>query len=219
MDTSVQAQLQELLQALPKPIQRAITSANVQKQLRELADKHRLHLDQWQILENEVLLSLFGIKPIRDLEKNIGSEVKVSGEIAAGLAGDISQLILAPIREELERELEHPEAKAKEESGVDQARASALREAAPADAGAPPPPPPPPPPPSTGSTASTNSGQASSPQASSGQAVAQVQPATPPPPPPTDKSIRAPTSAAYNAGEPSTTRKNVHDDPYREPPA
>ena len=46
-----------------------------------------------------------------------------------------------------------------------------------------------------------------------------VVPATPPSPPPGEKAVRMPASGAYKPGEASTARKDIHDDPYREPPA
>ncbi len=132
-DTELEKALKERFDKLPKVLQDAITSADVEKRMRELADTHKLHIDQWQSLENEVMLTLLGIQPIEDLEKNLKSEVNVSGEVAASLAGDISKIVFEPIREELERELEHPAAKAAAVSEVEGMRAQVLTtEAAPA---------------------------------------------------------------------------------------
>ena len=105
--------------------------------------------------------------------------------MAAELAADISKIVFEPIREELERELEHPDAKAAETSGVEAARTQIL-----------------------------SSGDLPAPAA-----LPTVLPATPPAAPRTGTIERAPISAAYKAGEASTARKSVEDDPYREPPA
>ena len=48
--------------------------------MRALADTNKLHIDQWESLENEVMLALLGFQPIQDLEKNIKSEVGVTDE-------------------------------------------------------------------------------------------------------------------------------------------
>lgn len=112
--------------ALPAPLQRAITSADVEKEMRDLAEKRKLHVDQWEALENCVLTTLLGIKPVAELEKNIQDEVGVDAATALGIATDISLIVFEPIREELERELEHPDAKAAEVSGVEAARARIL---------------------------------------------------------------------------------------------
>jgi hypothetical protein len=174
--------IKERFGQLPKVVQDAITSADVEKRLRDLANTHKLHLDQWETLENQVMLTLLGIEHSDDLEKNIKSGVGVDEETAKSLTADISKIVFEPIREELERQLEHPDAKAAEVSGVEAARTQVLggemKPAAPA-----------------------------------------VLPATPPQPQPTERAVRAPISEAYKAGEPSTARKAIEDDPYREPPA
>lgn len=125
-DTELEKALKERFQKLPKVLQNAITSADVEKRMRELADTHKLHLDQWQSLENEVMLTLLGVQPIEDLEKNLKNEVVVSSETAKSLAGDISKIVFEPIRAELERELEHPDAKAAGVSDVEAARTQIL---------------------------------------------------------------------------------------------
>lgn len=181
-DTELEKALKERFDALPKVLQDAITSADVEKRMRGLADTHKLHIDQWQSLENEVMLTLLGVQPIEDLEKNLKSEVNVSAEVATSLAGSISKMVFEPIREELERGLEHPDAKAATVSDVDGIRAQIL-------------------------TSETT------------PAAPTVPPATPPAEAPTGKIERAPVSESYKAGETSVTRKTVHDDPYREPPA
>ena len=122
--------IQARFKVLPKVVQNAITSADVQKRMRELAETHKLHLDQWQSLENEVMLTLLGFQASEELEENIKEGVEVSSEKAKALATDISKIVFEPIREELERELEHPEAKAAEVSGVEAVRNQTLRDAA-----------------------------------------------------------------------------------------
>lgn len=177
--------IRERFKELPKVVQNAITSADVQKQLRALAETNNLHVDQWQLLENEVMLSLLGFQEAEELAHHLKNDLDISEETSTRLAADISRIVFQPIREELERELEHPDAKAAEISGVDAARTQILDSS---DLPAPVAPPP-------------------------------VLPATPPAAPRTGTMERAPISAAYKAGEASSARKSVDDDPYREPPA
>ena len=177
---------------LPKVVQDAILSADVQKHLRALADAHQLHLDQWQLLENNVMMTLLGLQPIEELAANIKNDTEVSEEIAQELAGDISKIVFEPIRQELERNLEHPEAQKERVSDVEAARQEVLEKAPiPNETAAPKPTEPIP-------------------------AVVGI-------PSPTTtaekKAERGPASGAYKPGEPSSTRKVVEDDPYREPPA
>ncbi len=114
------------LAKLPKPIQNAISSADLEKQLRALADTHKLHLDQWEKLESEVMLTLLGLHPIEQLGQNIKKEVGVSDEVLPLLLTDVNRIVFEPIRAELERELEHPDAKAEKVSDVDAARTQIL---------------------------------------------------------------------------------------------
>lgn len=118
--------LTEQVSSLPKVVQDAILSASVEKRLRDLASTHKLHLDQWQKLENEVMLTLIGMQATEELAKNIEKEVGVAPQVALDLANAIGETIFQPIRQELERELEHPEAKEKKVSDVEQVRAEAL---------------------------------------------------------------------------------------------
>ena len=128
--TDEQINLEETIRArigeLPKVVQNAITSADVQKRLRALADSHKLHIDQWQTLENQVMLALLGFLPVEELEDQIKSQVGVRPEVATALATDISRIVFEPIRQELEQELEHPQAKEGQMSGVETARAQLL---------------------------------------------------------------------------------------------
>lgn len=133
MDTKMtQDELNEKLQArfkqLPKVIQDAVTSADVEKQLRALAETNKLHIDQWQLLENDVMLTLFGFQLTEELADHLKADLDVSEEIATALAADISRIVFQPIRAELERELEHPDAKAAQISGVEEMRTQVLGE-------------------------------------------------------------------------------------------
>lgn len=178
-------QLKERFRALPKVVQNAITSADVQKEMRTLADGHKLHLDQWQLLENDVMLTLLGFQPTEELPHHLKTDLDISLEMATSLADGVSRIVFQPIREQLERELAHPDAKAAGVSGVEAARTQIL----------------------------------SSEEKPLAPAAPAVLPATPPVEPPAGKIARAPVSESYKAGETSSQRKAIADDPYREPPA
>lgn len=180
----VKKDVQERFKQLPKVVQDAITSADVEKRLRDLAGTQKLHIDQWDSLENEVTLTLLGFQRSEDLEKHIRSEVGVTPDAARALALGINEIVFEPIRQELERQLEHPAAKEVVLTGVEAARSQALSR--------------------------------------DGSAPAASQPVQPAPTPPTaapeTTAARAPASGAYKPGEPSSVRKEVADDPYREAP-
>ncbi len=94
---------------LPMVVQDAILSADVETHMRELAEHHKLHFDQWTSLENEVMFALLGFEPIENLAANIEKEVGAPHETAVALAGDISHIVFAPIREALEHNLAQQE--------------------------------------------------------------------------------------------------------------
>lgn len=123
--------------ALPPVVQKAITSSDIEKHLRTMADGQKLHVDQWQALENEVMFALLGMRQVADLEKNLTKSLGVSAEISHTLALDVNRIVFEPIRQELERELQHPQAQQAAVSGTEAVRAQALSQEAAAAAPAP----------------------------------------------------------------------------------
>lgn len=125
--------------ALPKVIRDAIDSADIAARLRGMAEKHRLHVDVWELLENEVRLTLLGFEDAANLAKNIEKELGVPAADAESLALDINESVFEPIREELERGLGSPQAKEVEVTELETLRTQAI--AAERASGSTPPPP------------------------------------------------------------------------------
>ncbi|HUO56317.1 MAG TPA: hypothetical protein VMU27_02700 [Candidatus Paceibacterota bacterium] len=188
--------LKERFDQLPKVVQDSINSADVQEHLRELATSHKLHVDQWQILENDVMLTLLGFQEPNDLTEHLRKDLDVDSETATILASDISRVVFDPIRKELERELDSPEADEKEVNAVESVGAQEL------------------------ASAQANEELAGEVQSATNVSVQPTPPApiAPPPAPPETKAVRASISDAYKVGETSAARKDVHNDPYRESP-
>lgn len=122
--------IQERFKQLPKVVQDAITSSDIEKHMRELADKQKLHVDQWQSLENQVMLALLGFNRVEDMEKNLEKAVGVDAAVAHELALNINTIVFEPVRQELERQLQHPQAQAAVVSGTEAARTEALKQEA-----------------------------------------------------------------------------------------
>ena len=194
-------ELRARFDSLPRVVQGAITSSDVQTRLRSLAETYKLHLDQWDVLENTVILALLGFVPVTELAHHIETEVGMSRESAGALANNISLTIFEPIRKELERQLEHPAAQEKVVTDVEAARAQALQGSRDQVSG-------------VREESVTNSW----PTPPVAPSTPPVMPATPPQPPNEIKITRPSESTAYKPGEPSSTRTVVHDDPYRVPP-
>lgn len=191
---NLQEEFAKRFKMLPPVVQNAITSAEVQQHLRSLADTHKLHLDQWQKLENEVMLILLGFEKIENLIPNLMKEIGLDGATAIMIGADISKVVFEPVRKELERLLEHPEATEKVFTEAEQARNTIL--------------------------ASANQSEQPTPEGNTPVAASSsVAPATPPTPPPTEKAIRTPISETYQPSVPSHERKGkegIEGDPYRE---
>ena len=225
-DENIGALIRERFAKLPKVVQDAITSVDVSNQMRELAKTHQLHLDQWDLLENEVHLALLGIQPLENLPGNLKREVGTDEATAVALAEDISRIVFEPIRQELERQLEHPEATAEKTTGVEDMRTRILKEAA-GEVTTPPVPavsvpvvsaPPTPPVPAKAVTIPVISAPTDT------RATPENPPATKQSPQaiempaePAKKVERTPVAApSYVAPVPSHERKAIEGDPYRE---
>ena len=175
---------------LPPSVQGAITSADVEAHLRELAKTQQLHLDQWDLLENEVMLTLLGLAKSSELKQNIMKEVGVSDEVATVLAGDIAEYVFKPIRDELERQLEHPEAQVAKASDMDAMRTQVLSDQDSTGM------PPTITPPTMAPTIPTNTPSATAPS--------------------DGKVVQGAISSTYAPQTPSHERKTIEGDPYRE---
>lgn len=131
--TPSQPNTQEVLKAyfetLPEPVQNAILSNDLEKNLRSLAQTHKLHLDQWQVLESEVMFALLGVKPVEGLSSVIQTSLSLSAPEAAALTADISRAVFEPIREEMERTLGAPQAEKEAVTDIEQVRTELIEEA------------------------------------------------------------------------------------------
>lgn len=180
------AQFAARFATLPKVVQDAITSADVQKHMRDLAQSHKLHVDEWQVLENNVMLTLLGFQPVAEMATHLEKSLNVTAEVAADLSQSISDIVFKPIRGEMEQALSHPTAVQAAISDVDAVRAQAL--------------------------ATENSDM---PVSANAPVASAVQPATPPAPGPDEKAVRAQIPETY-AQSASHERKSIAGDPYRE---
>ena len=200
-DQDVRNNIAARFQALPKVVQDSILSADVEMHMRELADTHKLHFDQWSSLENEVMLALLGLEPAEKLAENLQTNVQVGEEVAHALADSILHTVFEPIRAELEKNLEYP---ATDTAETNPGAAPAASQAAVA------------PTPIAPASAPRAAATEDHPLAQIVPAIAPIMPGTPPPPPPEKKAVRAPLPEGYSVEQGSHERKTAEGDPYRE---
>lgn len=102
MTKEIEQQIQTRFAQLPVAVQEAVTDSSVEEKLRSLAKKHKLHLDQWVLLENEIMLTLLGIEEPENMAKNIAKEVGIEETLAQKLVDDIGVEVFKPIRGRME---------------------------------------------------------------------------------------------------------------------
>ena len=97
--------LKDAFLSLPKVLQEAITNADVQANLRKLADVHKLHLDKWTILENEIMMALLGITSAQELPHAISEQVGIPLDQAQKITNSVAEIVFDPIQDELKGEI------------------------------------------------------------------------------------------------------------------
>ena len=116
--------IKEQFKKLPRNVQGAILSANLQEKLKRLTEKYHLRVDQAGSLETETLLVMLGLERPDSFSTNIEKEVRVSTEVAQQIANDVNAEIFLPIRESLKqlqpKEEELEQAQERKEQPVDQ---------------------------------------------------------------------------------------------------
>lgn len=122
-DAQLNQTLAERFKKLPRVVQNAITSADVQAHLRQLADTSKLHIDQWETLENDVMLTLLGFQEPEALADNLQKDLEVPEELAKSLAASVSSIVFEPIRAQLEKELGDQGAETAQAADIGQSRA------------------------------------------------------------------------------------------------
>jgi hypothetical protein len=111
MENSVQQTLLDAFNQLPSIVQRAILSSELEEKMRKLSEKHKIHLDKWTLLENEITFALFGITAPEDLAGNIESHVGIPREQAVAINNDAVEIIFEPIRKQLQETVAADKAK------------------------------------------------------------------------------------------------------------
>lgn len=105
MNDDLQKRIQERFDELPESVQQAVTDASVEQKLRALARKYKLHLDQWVLLENEIMLTLLGLEQPEEMAANIAKTVGVDTELSQKIVNDIAVQVFHPIRQQLQGSL------------------------------------------------------------------------------------------------------------------
>lgn len=103
MDTELEKQIGERLEALPEDIRTAIESSDLDTHIQEIGAANNLHIDQEGLLADETVLVMLGITAPENFVARIMSQVQVSQEVAQKLASTISEKIFQPIQESMKQ--------------------------------------------------------------------------------------------------------------------
>jgi len=101
MDPETKKIIQEQFRKLPKNLQDAILAADLPEKFRTVMTKHALRLDQAADVENETMLVMLGLEHPDEYTENIVREAELPEAKAKEIADDINRMIFLPIRASL----------------------------------------------------------------------------------------------------------------------
>lgn len=125
-DDNVKTLIEQHFNALPQVVRDAIESGHIDEKFKGLAAKYHLHYDEWQKVENLIMLTVLGLSPAEDLVKDITAQTSIGPERADSLVDDVSLSVFKPIHDEMQRQLGHPEAQDEQADDVEKLRRSAI---------------------------------------------------------------------------------------------
>ena len=98
---SIQNQIEQRMAELPQDVRDVVLSSQLGERLREIGQKHGLHIDQIGVLEDEVMLVMLGFFEPEDFNNQIANQLHLSTLDATAIAQEINQVIFLPIRESM----------------------------------------------------------------------------------------------------------------------
>lgn len=116
MNTDSKKILLERFQSLPPALQQAIRSSNLRDQLKKIAEKFRLHIDQAAALENQTVMVMMGLQTPLEYTEALENELAVSENASYDIAEEANKEIFLPIREHLKKLFEEEGRRAEEEA-------------------------------------------------------------------------------------------------------
>ena len=104
--------LKARFEQLPEDVRSAITATPWNEKLKQISDKHNLHIDQAGHLGEETAIVMFGLDHTDNLVANIAKHVEVSEEKAEAIAEDLNREIFLKVRESLKKIFEERDERA-----------------------------------------------------------------------------------------------------------
>lgn len=101
MDQALEAQVQQRLSELPEEIRLAVQSADLDRKIQAIGQKHKLHIDQIGNLEDETLLVMLGFADPTEFMDQLVERASVTPVQASLISADVAHDIFMPIRESM----------------------------------------------------------------------------------------------------------------------
>lgn len=96
-------EIEQRLAELPDDVRSAVLSAQLGEHVREIGQKHNLHIDQIGMLEDETMLVMLGFFPPETFSEQIAEQLRIPEADAALVAQEVNDQIFLPIRESMKR--------------------------------------------------------------------------------------------------------------------
>lgn len=96
-------QLNEKIKNLPEDVKNAIFSINSAEIIKNVGEKHGLHIDKIGDLGAETGYVMYGITPPKDFVTSLAKKLSLPEDKARAIAQDVNEQIFRPIRESLQK--------------------------------------------------------------------------------------------------------------------
>ncbi len=106
MADDTQQQIEKRLAELPEDVRQAILSSDLDQKLRDIAQKHSLHVDQGSALSDETMLVMLGFSDPSEFAGNLAAQLHMPPADAQALAGEVSEQVFLPIRDSMKKFME-----------------------------------------------------------------------------------------------------------------
>lgn len=95
--------LLEKYKTLPKSVRDILITLNMDALIKAITEKHRIHLDIADVLDDEITYVIFGAEKSTDFIRNLKAQLKLPDEKINAIAKDVNEKIFLPIREALKK--------------------------------------------------------------------------------------------------------------------
>jgi hypothetical protein len=106
MDAEVIDIVSKRMEELPPYVKEAIKNARPGEKIRTIAAHHKLHIDQQDVLESEVMLVMLALSEARDFAANFSREARIDISEAEKIAEEVSRNIFDSVRETMRKHAE-----------------------------------------------------------------------------------------------------------------